>query len=333
MNELKKSPPSTMQKLKGWKLTHLRCLRASLTQLLSTPTSTILTIAVIGIALALPAGLTFVLNNLGQMTGTIDTNNSISLYLKQDLSSDQINQLQKDLRSKKTINKITYISSEEGLEQYGKFSGEISRQIDEEISDQGNLIDLLGDNPLPAVLTLQPKRDVSPEALDSLVSKLKTLPEVDLAQFDSHWAQRLHSIIQLLNKFASVLSVLLVISVLLIIGNTIRVGIQSRLEEIQISRLFGATNAFIRRPFLYSGLLYGVLGGLLASTLLLISYSLIAEPIQQLVVLYQIEFPTSSSSIINYCFLTIMGGGALGIISSWVAVYLYQRGLEHQDFS
>lgn len=333
MNELKKTKPSMMQRFTHWRQTHQRCLITSLSQLLHSPTSTTLTIAVIGIALALPAGLTLVLNNLGQMTGAIDTSNTISLYLKHDLNSDQINKLQKKLRGESSINKITYISSEEGLEEYRKISGEISGQIDETISEQGTLLNLLGENPLPAVLTLQPKRNTTPKTLDSLVNKLKNLPEVDLAQFDSHWAHRLQSIIQLLNKFASVLSILLIASVLLIIGNTIRVGIQSRIDEIQISRLFGATNTFIRRPFLYSGLLYGVFGGILASILLIISYTLIAEPIQQLIDSYQISLGSDHESILTYCLVTIFGGGTLGVISSWIAVYLYQKGLEHQDFS
>ncbi len=320
MNEIKKSSPSLKGKIRSWWQTHLRCLMASLGQLMQSPTSTILTVAVIGIALALPVGLSLMLNNIGQMTGTVDTTNKISLYLKKDLNEKQITQLQKKLESNDQISEITFISSDQALEEYGQTSG------------QGDLIELLGDNPLPAVLNIQPAHEVSPEDLDSLVSKLGKLPEVELVQFDSHWAQRLHSIIQLLSKFATVLSTLLIASILLIIGNTIRVGIQSRIQEIQLSRLFGATNAFIRRPFLYSGLLYGFFGGILASLLLLISYSMLAGPVQELLSSYQVDLE-SSSSFLKYCLLSIFGGALLGVISSWIAVYLYQKDLEKSEIS
>ena len=320
MNEIKKSSPSLKGKIRSWWQTHLRCLMASLGQLMQSPTSTILTVAVIGIALALPVGLSLVLNNIGQMTGTVDTTNKISLYLKKDIGEKQITQLQKKLESNDQISEITFISSDQALEDYGQTSG------------QGDLIELLGDNPLPAVLNIQPAHEVSPDDLDMLVSKLEKLSEVELVQFDSHWAQRLHSIIQLLSKFATVLSTLLIASILLIIGNTIRVGIQSRIQEIQLSRLFGATNAFIRRPFLYSGLLYGFFGGILASLLLLISYSMLAGPIRELLSSYQVDLE-SSSSFLKYCLLTILGGAFLGVTSSWIAVFLYQKDLEKSEIS
>ncbi len=320
MNEMKKSSPNLKDKIRSWWQTHLRCLMASLGQLMQSPTSTILTVAVIGIALALPVGLSLVLNNIGQMTGTVDTTNKISLYLKKDIGEKQITQLQKKLESNDQISEITFISSDQALEEYGQTSG------------QGDLIELLGDNPLPAVLNIQPAHEVSPDDLDMLVSKLEKLSEVELVQFDSHWAQRLHSIIQLLSKFATVLSTLLIASILLIIGNTIRVGIQSRIQEIQLSRLFGATNAFIRRPFLYSGLLYGFFGGILASLLLLISYIMLAGPLQELLSSYQVDLE-SSSSFYKYCLLTILGGALLGVISSWIAVYLYQKDLEKSEIS
>ncbi len=320
MNEIKKPSPNLKSKIRSWWQTHLRCLMANLGQLMQSPTSTILTVAVIGIALALPVGLSLVLNNIDQMTGMVDTTNKISLYLKKDISEKQITQLQKNLEANDQISEINFISSDQALEEYGQ------------TSVQGDLIELLGDNPLPAVLNIQPANEESSENLDSLVSKLEKLPEVELVQFDSHWAKRLHSIIQLLNKSATVLSTLLIASILLIIGNTIRVGIQSRIQEIQLSRLFGATNAFIRRPFLYSGLLYGFFGGILASLLLLISYALLAEPFRELLSSYQVDLE-SSSSFLKYCLLTILGGALLGVISSWIAVYLYQKDLEKSEIS
>ncbi len=321
MNDLKKPALSLQQKFQSWWQTHLRCLMASLGQLMQSPASTILTVAVIGIALALPAGLSLALNNLAHMTGAMDTTNTISLYLKKELTDEQVSQLQKKLETNAQIHETVFISSDQALKEYGQTSG------------QGDLIELLGDNPLPAVFQLTPDKDQSPEQLDLLTAQLSKLAEVDQVQFDRQWSRRLHSILQLLNKFSTVLSILLILSVLLIIGNTIRVGIQSRIQEIQISRLFGATRAFIRRPFLYSGLLYGLFGGILASLLLLISYSMLAEPFQQLISNYQLVSPSQAGSFTKYCLLTIFGGAFLGVISSWIAVSLYQKDLENSEFT
>lgn len=317
----KKTSITFKQKLESWSQTHLRCLKESLDQLLRSPVSSILTIAVIAIALALPAGLSLLLNNLDQMTGSMDSTNTISLYLKSDIDEDQIEQLERKITASHNVGEISYISSEQALEEFRETSG------------QGKLIELLGDNPLPAVLNIQPAPDELPGNLEILVENLQQYPEVELAQFDSHWSRRLHAIVQLLNKVISVLSILLIASVLLIIGNTIRVGIQHRVQEIQISRLFGATNSFIRRPFLYSGLLYGLLGGIFASLLLIISYALLAESIQQLINSYDLGLQSNTTSFLKYCLMTIVGGAILGVISSWMVVYLYQKDLENSDFS
>jgi cell division transport system permease protein len=325
MNDLKKPAQSLQQKFQGWWQTHLRCLMASLGQILLSPVSTILTVAVIGIALALPTGLLMALNNIAHLTGAVYTTNTISLYLEKDIDENQISQLQKKLESDARIQEVTFISSAQALDEYRQTIGKDTGQVD--------LIDLLGDNPLPASFLLIPKKNQSPDELDSLSKKLKKLSQVEQIQFDSNWSRRLHSILQLLNKFAIVLGILLITSVLLIIGNTIRVGIQNRIQEIQLSRLFGATNTFIRRPFLYSGLLYGFFGGIFASLLLLISYSMLHEPFQQLISNYQQVSPPETGSFLKYCLLTIFGGAFLGVVSSWIAVFLYQKDLEKSDIT
>ncbi len=313
--------PSRLEdKVRSWWQTHLRCFLTSLGQLLRTPTTTLLTVTVIGIALALPAGLILVVNQLQTLTEGLNTTNSISLYFKKDISDDHVTAIRDKLEKDERVNHIIFISSDQALKEFRELSG------------QGDLIDLLDENPLPTTLHIVPTAEASPKQLDSLVRSIKSLKGIDQVVFDSGWARRLQSIITLLDRFVLVLSALLIFAVVLIIGTTIRIGIQSRLQEIQISRLFGATKAFIRRPFLYSGSLYGLIGGIIACVLLLTSWSLLSEPLHELVSSWQLSPSASSSPLFRVCLLVIVGGVLLGVISSWIAVAFYQKELETSEF-
>lgn len=321
MNEHRKLTPPLQQQITFWLLTHLRCLLTSLGQMIRSPAATILTISVIGIALALPAGLSLVLNNISQFTATLDNSKQISLYLKKSTDEAQIRTLQHQLEKEDMVESVQYISRDQALTEF--------RQN----TDQESLINLLDENPLPATLVIDPDSQLNPDQLNSLIDRLQRLPEVELVQFDQGWARRLHALVQLLQKFVLVLTVLLMLGVLLIIGNTIRVGIQSRYSEIQISRLFGATRAFIRRPFLYSGMIYGLFGGIIACLLLISSYMLLADQIVQLISAYQLEVSSGSRTLLNHCLSILLAGAMLGVISSWLVVAYYQRDLENNDFT
>lgn len=321
MNEYRKGPPPIKQQITFWFLTHLRCLLASLGQMIHSPAPTLLTISVIGITLALPAGLSLVLNTISPLTGTLDNSKKISLYLRQSTNEEQIKALQLRLHDDDMVDSSQYVSRDQALTEYRK------------TTDQAGLIELLDENPLPATLVIEPDPQLNPAQLNSLVERLQRLPEVELVQFDQDWARRLHALVQLLQKFVLVLTVLLMLGVLLVIGNTIRVGIQSRYAEIQICRLFGATRAFIRRPFLYSGMLYGFFGGLIACLLLISSYITLADPLVQLVAAYQLVMPSIARTLINHCLAILLTGSVLGVISSWLVVACYQRDLESSDFS
>ena len=186
----------------------------------------------------------------------------------------------------------------------------------------------LESNPLPAIILLQPAlQALSSIESDLLMQKLRTLPEVDTAQFDRQWIQRLFAIIEIVRQGVIVLSVLFALAVLLIVGNTIRLAIYNRRTEIEVNKLFGATEAFIQRPYLYSGLFHGAGGSFLAWLLLSLSLFLLDAPVARLAGLYSSDFKLHSLSIIE-CLLLFLGGGVLGLLGSWVSVQRHIKAIE-----
>jgi len=278
--------------------------------------STLMTIIVIGIALALPAGLYVLLDNIEEVSDQWDDATQISLFLQQDVFPAQAVELNTQLKKWPQISDTHYQSSNQSLEEFRQLSG------------LGTLLDSLPTNPLPAVIIVQPdESDLRPDAIGSLLAKLEALPEVEQAQLDMEWLQRLRSLNKTAQRGISILGLLLSLSVLLIIGNTIRLAILSRQSEIRVIKLVGGTNAFIRRPFLYTGFWYGVLGGLTAWITLTFSLSLINGPVNELAKLYGSQFTLDWLSAL--LFLTLpMTGLILGILGAWISVGRHLSAIE-----
>lgn len=291
-----------------WLQRHAQVALSSLGRLLRLPLSTLMTSAVIGIALALPIGLHVLLDNLQQVTGGWDSGATISLFLKQQVSDAQAEELAEKLRGHQRIESIQLVSKSSALEEFRRLSG------------FGEALDALNSNPLPALLVIQPKSAFStPENAQSLVNELELLPQADIVQLDLQWVRRLQAITRIAQRGVLVLASLLGLAVLLIVGNTIRLEIQNRQAEIEITKLIGATNAFIRRPFLYTGFWYGLFGGILAWLMVVVSILLLRGPVSNLASLYQSAFDLSSLDIGTV--LLLWGGSAgLGLIGSWLAV-------------
>lgn len=294
--------------IKNYLLRHLQVMLFSLGQLWRQPLTSLMTIIVIGIAFALPAGLYVLLNNVEQVSDQWDDATQISLFLQQDVFPEQAIELNKKLKQWPQISDTHYQSSSQSLEEFRQLSG------------LGSLLDSLPTNPLPAVIVIQPNdNDLRPDAIGSLLAKLEALPEVEQAQLDMEWLQRLRSINQTAQRGISILGLLLSLSVLLIIGNTIRLAILSRQSEIRVIKLVGGTNAFIRRPFLYTGFWYGFLGGLTGWLILNFSLSLINGPINELAILYSSQFTLHWSSALLFLVLPVTGS-ALGVLGAWISV-------------
>ena len=287
---------------------HLRVFIASLGHLTRNPLASFMTSAVIAIALALPANMFIAINNVSDMSVGWDSSALISLFLKTSVDEKQADKLANKLRLHKDIDSITITTKEQGLKTFKELSG------------FGDALKYLSTNPLPIVLNVKPIIDPQrPDKIDHLVTELKNQKEVELAQLDMQWVKRLYSILKLANQGVWIIGSLLALAVLLIIGNTIRLDIQNRREEIEVAKLIGASDAFIRRPFLYTGLWYGLSGGMLAWLLTSISLRLLSGPVEQLASLYNSNFHLTGLSLDNALSMIAISC-LLGLGGSWMAV-------------
>ena len=234
--------------MKTWARRHREALHESSARLWRAPLATLLTIAVIGITLALPGGLYLAVDNTRQLARGWEANGQVSLFLKQQMSDADAQKLAEKIRRLPDVKSVSFISRAQALAEFKRHSG------------FGEALNLLERNPLPAVLVVQPAQ-LRPEALAKLTTELGQQAGVDIASLDLDWVRRLHAILEFARRTVAILAGLLGIAVLIIVGNTVRLAVLSRREEIEVTKLVGGTDAFIRRPFLYSGLLQGVLGG------------------------------------------------------------------------
>lgn len=304
------------QRLDVWLLRHLQVALSSLGRLVRSPVSSLMTSAVIGIALALPTGLHLLLSNAQALSGNWDGAATVSLFIRQETTDQQLNQLLERLRLRGGIAGVRLISREQALEEFRLLSGFAAA------------LEALEENPLPAVIVVEPQPAHStPLAAEALLAQLKQLPEVDFAQIDLQWVKRFHGITEIARRAVLLLVSLLGMAVLLIVVNTIRLEIQNRHAEIEISKLIGATDAFIRRPFLYSGIWYGLCGGLVAWLLVALSLWLLDAPVARLAGLYNSSFDLQGMDFSTFSLL-LGGSTLLGLAGSWVAVGRHLSAIE-----
>ncbi|MCZ2722047.1 permease-like cell division protein FtsX [Marinomonas sp. 15G1-11] len=231
---------------------HQSTLLESLMRLVQDPLASIMTVMVIAIALSLPGGLYVGLKNVQSITDQWDNQSVISLYLFADLEDTKALALSHQLSSRSDVLNVMYISKEEGMRYFEQSSG------------YEQILSALPENPLPIVLQVIPTYDVSVETLSSLEAlrtELASAPEVEYAELDAQWLHRLASVLSFGQRFVYALSALLIGAVLLIVGNTIRMAVERRRDEVLVMKLVGATDFYIRRPFLYMGFWFGILGG------------------------------------------------------------------------
>ncbi|NNG14802.1 MAG: cell division protein FtsX [Gammaproteobacteria bacterium] len=304
--------------LKVYFARHLQVFFATLGELVRAPLSNMMTIAVIGIALALPTGLHVLLQNVQQVTAQWDGAAQISLFLHQKTTNKQAEQLAKLIRKRQDVSSVTSIPRDAALEEFRQHSG------------FGEALDALEDNPFPPVIVVYPTSEA--DNLGSVQAMLKAFderPEVEQAQLDMQWLKRLYTIMDIGRHGIWVLATLLSISVLLVVGNTIRLAIESRREEIEIIKLIGGTNTFIRRPFLYTGFWYGLSGGVISWLLITISLWLLSGPINQLATLYNSSYALAGLDLVSS--LGLLGASVLlGLGGSWLAVTRHLHAIEPQ---
>ncbi|MBW6475855.1 MAG: permease-like cell division protein FtsX [Chromatiales bacterium] len=302
--------------LHNYLLRHAQTFFYSLGQLSRSPMSTLMTTAVIAIALAMPTGLHVLLKNLQGVLSGWDSAAQISLFLERDTRETAALGLAERLRQHPAIIGVEYISAEQAMAEFRRLSG------------FGDALDALEENPLPPVLVVQPALgEQDPAALQALVDELRAEATVDLAQLDMEWVERLYALVEIGKRGVMILATLLAIAVMLVVGNTIRLMILNRRDEIVIIKLIGGTDAFIRRPFLYTGFWYGILGGLLAFMMVESSLLVLSGPVNSLAGLYNSSFRLGGMDLATTG--ALLGGGLLlGLLGSWLAVGRHLRAIE-----
>lgn len=300
------SKVQTNQKMSSWLRHHRLMASDSLWRVLKTPFASLMTWAVLAIALALPASLYIFLNNAQLVTSNWDGAAQMSLFLNLDTSEQRSEALAENLRQRSDIASVQYISREQALGEFKQFSG------------FGEALDYLDGNPLPSVLVVRPAAGQINQQ-ETLLQELQSLPEVDEAQLDLAWVKRLYYIMELAQRAVSALAVLLGIAVLLVVGNTIRLAIENRRDEIVIVKLVGGTDAFVRRPFLYTGIWYGLGGGMMAWAIINLSLIWLSGPVRALASVYSSSFELVGLGLAD-SLLLIISGTVLGWLGAWVAV-------------
>lgn len=288
----------------------------SLQRLLRAPGASLMTWLVIGIALALPSGLYVMLGNLQAVSHGWDGAAQISLFLHQNVSESEGRKLIKTLSIRPQIHSVEYISRQQALEEFQDLSG------------FGEVLDNLDENPLPALIIVRPQDgDASAKMTEQLLKELQGLAEVELAQLDLEWVKRLYSMMKLGERLTTALALLLSLGVLLIIGNTIRLSIENRRDEILVIKLVGGTDVFVRRPFLYTGFWYGLGGAVIAWLIIVFGLFWLRGPVADLAGLYQSQFSLLGLGLIDTIGLWLTGA-MLGLLGAWLAVSRHLGAIE-----
>ena len=296
-------------------LHHMQSMVFSLGKIYAAPATTIMTVAVIGITLSLPGGFYLFLKNIEAISGDFRSSTQITLYLDLELTENKARAVEKVVSNTTNVGATEFISRQESLEAFRQTSG------------FGKSIDMLASNPLPHTIIVEPVVSADTFAVKNLLNSLQALPGVEIAKLDTEWLERLYTILEIAERSVAIVSLLFAFAVLLIIGNTIRLDIQNRYQEIIVTKLIGATNAFIRRPFLYGGLWYGLLGGLISWLIVEIGYIAISGPLNRLNLLYQADLALITFSFQDFIIL-ISSSTLLGLTGSWIAVARHLNQIE-----
>ena len=295
----------------AWIEHHGDSLVASLGRMLGKPWATLLTVGVMAVALALPLGLALVLDNAARLGGNIERAREIALFLKPDISLERAKTLAQTLRARGDVAEVAVRTPDEGLASLRGAGGGTDVYAD--------ALAAVGENPLPSVLVLRPRGDER-----VLAAALAALPEADVVQHDAVWRDRLDRWLGFGERVVWVLAALLGLGALLVVGNTVRLDIQSRREEIAVLQSLGATDGFIRRPFLYLGACYGLAAGALALGLLTAAELALRQPLRALAESYGSGFAFAGVEPLHVLYVLAVAG-ALGWLGAGVVTGHFLR--------
>lgn len=269
----------------------------------------------IAITLALPATMHLIVKNASSLSRNWDNALDFSIYLDDELSEADAERIADIIGQRADVESVTVVPADDALAQFKEQSG------------FGAALDHLDGNPLPHALVVRPSPANTEQSMLLLSEELGNLPEADFVQVDTEWVQRFLAILDILRQAITIGAILLGVAIVVIIGNTIRLDIQNRREEIEVTKLIGASNAFVRRPFLYSGFWYGLGGGLLALGLVAYGLSAVREPVARLAGLYGSSFAVLSLDLRESAAILAIGV-LLGLTGSWLAAARHMRKIE-----
>jgi cell division transport system permease protein len=299
----RRAPAAT---LRAWAADHLRVLRFTLRRLASQPVGSLLTCAVVALSLGLPATFHTLLDNLQRAVGAPRMDAAVTVYLEPGVPESRARELAAELRARDAVSAVTLITADQAL-----------RQLEAQ-GILGDALEVLESNPLPHTLLVAPAHTTA-SALQALEHRLRSLPEVDAVRLEWKWIERLAAAMELARRAGLALAAALAVAALLVIGNTIRLDIENRREEVVVARLLGATDAFVRRPFLHAGLVYGVAGALGAWLLVGGVILWLQEPVTRLAALYGSGFALRFPGLTSLWTLGVLGI-SLGVGGAWMAV-------------
>lgn len=295
---------------------HFRQSINSLGELYRIPFASLMTVGVLGFSITLPSTLYIMVENTEQVTDQWQQASEISLFLREEVSDAQAQQLIKRLTSWNEISQVDYVSSLEALEEFQRLSG------------LGEALDYLDKNPLPAVVLVVPtSKHATPRAAGILLDKLQKEREVDVGKLDIEWLERLYSLLSIAKELVYLLAILLFFAVVLIIGNTIRLNILGKRDEILVMKLVGATDAFIQRPFLYTGFWFGLLGGLVAWLTVTLILLWIGWSLDDFMQQYQIQLDITGLNIKALGIMLLLSV-LLGLTGSFLSVQKHVNEIE-----
>lgn len=279
-------------------------------------TATVLTILVISIALALPTGFLLLIKNINLLNSNIGDNVEMSVFIGSRVNTDKVDKLANQLQNKyPEIQAAKIILKDQALTEL------ITN------NKQGELLDFIDDNPLPHTIIFQLSQDIMEARANAIIQDIETLPEVDFAQLDLEWLQKLIAFTNLLKKFTYVLAFFLAAAVILIIGNTTYLTVENNKQTIIVEKIVGATNGFIKREFVYFGLWHGLIASVIAWIIVNGLFITINPYIYKLSTLYGNEFKLKLLNI-NSGFNLILFGSSLGIMGAWFSVSKYINNLK-----
>jgi cell division transport system permease protein len=292
--------------MKQWFERHVQTLVGSLGRLWQQPFATLLTVVVIGIALALPACLHVLVQNVRSASGGWNNALDISVYMKPAATLEQAQRAADRIRQRRDVEDVTVIEADQALAEFRKHSG------------FGSALDALKDNPLPNALVVRPGVEYRDDAhVATLSDELRRIDGVDIVQLDTAWVSRFNAILDVIRSIVFLAAGLFAVGILVIVGNTIRLDIENRRGEIEVTKLVGGSDAFVRRPFLYNGVWYGLAGGLTAGAIVAIVVAVLSAPVHRIAGLYGSQFELQGVGLAGWLAL-LAGGAALGWLGSFI---------------